>query len=88
MIARKVPLSSSLWSGTTTCAKGSSRRRMMWLPSCRLKWNPILSKALAQSRPEILGNLLIPLPEALRNALRELEDDPLPEPEYTLGLLL
>jgi hypothetical protein len=38
-------------------------------------------------RLKILGNLLIPLPEVLQNALPEPEDDPLREPQYTPELL-
>src|SRR6185369_6396167 len=34
-ISRKVPVSRSGWFGTTVCAKGWSRRMIMWLPCWR-----------------------------------------------------
>jgi len=70
-IARRVPRSSSRWSGTATWAKGSSRRRMMWLPFCRRNRKPAFLRAAAHSRPEMLGSLLT-LPAArLQNVLPE-----------------
>jgi hypothetical protein len=42
------------------------------------------SRALTHSRPEILGNLVILLPESLRIALLGPEDDLLPERQYIL----
>lgn len=70
IIARSVPLSSSLWSGTTSCANGSSRRITIWLPSCLIKRNPTFVSALIQSRPDILGSVLIRLSREFRSALQ------------------
>ena len=88
IIARNVPLSNSLWSGTTIWAKGSSLRKIIWLPSCRLKWKPSFSKALTHSRPEILGSFFILQPQRLRIVLREQGDDLLLMQQYILELPL
>jgi hypothetical protein len=77
MIARNVPRSSSLWSGTTNCANGSLRRRMMWLPSCRRTKKPAFSRARTHPRPETRGSLLTRLRAWLRNGREGPTDGPL-----------
>ena len=56
MMARRVPRSSSSGFGTTTWAYGRSRRRMIWLPCCRLTANPALIRATTQAAPERRGS--------------------------------
>lgn len=61
---------SYLWSiDEPTCHVCGERRRITWLPSCRLTIKPARSSALMQTRPEILGNLLIQPSARHRSAL-------------------
>src|SRR5450631_2772300 len=64
---RRVPVRTCLWSGTTTLACGSSRRRIMWLPLWRRNMKPARSRAALTSRPErSIGSLATTTPLQLR----------------------
>jgi hypothetical protein len=82
--ARSVPVSSSEWSGMTTWAKGESRRKIMWLPCCRLKTKPILARAETHARPEIRGSLVILPVGAPQVSHSEPLSHPPGEQEYSL----
>jgi len=83
MMARSVPRSSCLWSGTTTWAKGSARRRIIWLLSCLFSRNPTFSRALAHVLPEITGSF-VTLPRGVfETALQERPGHLPPGPQYS-----
>lgn len=69
MMARSVPVSSSRWLGTTVWLKGSSRRKMIWLPCWRRTRKPSFCNAATACAPETRGSLLISRRAMLRNVL-------------------
>ncbi len=68
IMARRVPRSSCLWSGTTTWENGSSRRTTRWLPFWRTTRKPTRSRMAIHSLPDSCGKPLIPLPAGPRIA--------------------